>query len=100
MPNGMTGGEKLPLSHAVRVTAPLTRGALVLLQTIIYRSIVTGRVWEIAKTNAVRAKCQRRLAATILYRSLGMVMVSTIWLSVSRRSDTAGIPESWIRCRV
>ena len=24
--------------------------------------------------------------------SLGMVMVSTIWLSVSRRSDTAGMP--------
>ena len=29
----------------------------------------------------------------------GMVMVSTIWLSVSRRSDTAGMPDSWIFCR-
>ena len=29
----------------------------------------------------------------------GMVMVRTIWLSVSRRSDTAGIPDSWIRAR-
>ena len=28
----------------------------------------------------------------------GMVMVSTIWRSVSYRSDTAGIPESWIFC--
>ena len=26
-------------------------------------------------------------------------MVSTIWLSVSRRSDTAGMPDSWIFCR-
>ena len=26
-------------------------------------------------------------------------MVSTIWLSVSRRSETAGIPESWIFAR-
>ena len=25
---------------------------------------------------------------------LGIVIVSTIWLSVSRRSDTAGIPDS------
>jgi len=30
---------------------------------------------------------------------LGMVMVRTIWLSVSRRSDMAGIPEDWIFCR-
>ena len=29
----------------------------------------------------------------------GIVMVSTIWLSVSRRSDTAGMPDSWIFCR-
>ena len=28
------------------------------------------------------------------YFYLGMVMVSTIWLSVSRRSETAGIPLS------
>ena len=27
-PKAKTEGEKLPLSHAVRVTAPLTRGAL------------------------------------------------------------------------
>ena len=29
----------------------------------------------------------------------GMVMVSTIWLSVSLRSDTAGMPDSWMRAR-
>ena len=29
----------------------------------------------------------------------GMVMVTTIWLSVSRRSETAGMPESWILAR-
>ena len=30
---------------------------------------------------------------------LGMVMVRTIWLSVSRRSETAPMPESWIFAR-
>ena len=39
------------------------------------------------------------LAHEIHPYALGMVMVSTIWLSVSRRSDTAGMPESWIRAR-
>ena len=28
-----------------------------------------------------------------------MVMVKTIWFSVSRRSDTAGMPERWIFAR-
>ena len=35
-----------------------------------------------------------------IWRYLGIVMVSTIWLSVSRRSDTAGMPESWIFCKL
>ena len=32
-------------------------------------------------------------SAPLYTHYLGIVIVSTIWLSVSRRSDTAGIPE-------
>ena len=43
--------------------------------------------------NAVRNELS---AATRRYRSFGMVMVSTIWLSVSRRSEMALMPLRWI----
>ena len=48
---------------------------------------------------SVRSLDYTRNDRTFDRQFFGMVMVSTIWLSVSRLSDTAEMPDSWIRAR-
>ena len=70
-----------------------------------YRTIPSGAGQKRLHIFCARFGCRpcRQIPISLLSQTpkayFGMVMVTTIWLSVSRRSDTAGMPESWILAR-
>ena len=70
-----------------------------------YRTIPSGAGQKRLHIFCARLGCRpcRQIPISLLSQTpkayFGMVMVTTIWLSVSRRSETAGMPESWILAR-